>query len=158
MAMTFSSAFSLTLKGTITPADTLAGATYHIGWSGQTFTVPATANAIISRALVTTTGGLPWEPDVNTYNSVTKTDPDGVTVAIDTLYAIALYNTDATNSVTFVCANIDSGNYAGTLKPGGISVIFFPSTGVAIGATSTITLTASAGTPTVHGLLIGEYA
>lgn len=155
--MVFSKQFSLTLQGTVTPADTLSGGSYFIGWNGTTFTIPAAADCILSRALACSTTPRAWEPDVNTFNSVTLKDADGVTVALDTVYAIGLYNTDATNTVTFVCAGIDSGNYAGTLAPGGVSLIFFPSAGVALTSSSTITFTAAAGTPTVNAFLIGAY-
>ena len=155
--MNFATKFLLTLKGTVSPADPLSGEAYYLGWNGQSFTVPSDANAVITRTLSCASTARTWEPDINRFNSVTLPDADGVIVAMNKLYVIALYNKDATYAVNFVCANIDAGNYAGTLRPGGMSLIFYPA-GLTIGSTSTISLTAPSGSPNVDGFLMGRYA
>lgn len=159
--MNFTKKFLLTLKGTVTPADPLSGEAYYLGWNGYSFTIPAEANAVITRTLGCSTTGRVWEPDINSFNGVTQPDADGITVSLNRLYVLALQNKDTTHSVNFVCANMDAGNHAGTLRPGGISIIFYPNVGVTngitIGSTSTITLTASSGAPNVDGFIIGRY-
>lgn len=155
--MQFTKKFLLTLKGTVTPADPLSGEAYYLGWNGQSFTIPADANSVITRTLGCTTSARVWEPDVNTFNGVTLPDADGATVSMNKLYALALYNKDTTHAVNFVCANMDSANHSGTLRPGGLSVIFYPGLGITLGSSSTITLTAATGSPNVDGFLMGRY-
>ena len=72
-----------------------------------------------------------------------------------TLYAIGIRNVDDTLSAEFVCANMDSGNSAGTVQPGGVYTMVFPS-GVSLGSTSTISITGLSGTPSVEIVLIGS--
>ena len=156
--MTFNSVFTLNLYADITPGDSLSTGSYRLGFPSTSFTVPADADVIITRTLSTATGGKVYEPDTNTHDGTAAKDPDGTTVSLDRAYTIALRNTDATNGVTFLCANMDSGSWSGTLNPvSGIAIAHWPS-GVTLGATSTITLTSPAGTPSVDLFLIGRAA
>lgn len=156
--MTLRNTFTLNLYSDITPGDSLSSGSYRLGFASTSFTVPADADVIITRSLSTATGGKVYEPDTNTHDGTAAKDPDGVTVGLDRAYTIALRNADATNGVTFVCANMDSGNWAGTLNPvAGLAIAHWPS-GVTLGATSTITFTSTAGTPTVDLFLIGRSA
>jgi len=154
--MTLNAVFTLNLYADITPGDSLSSGSYRLGFPSTSFTIPADADVIITRSLTTAVGGKIYEPDVNTHDSVVGKDSDGVTVGLDRVYTIALRNADATNGVTFLCANMDSGSWSGTLNPvSGLAIAHWPS-GVTVGATSTITLTSLAGTPTVDLFLIGR--
>lgn len=154
--MTITTLLQMDAYARITPADPLSGQTYQIGIQGETFTIPSDADLVISRQLTTASGSQQtYEPDVNNWNSEgVVADPDGGVVDMATLYLMVLRNPHASLSATFVCANMDSGNSAGTLQPTGFAAFFFPS-GISLGATSTVGLTGVAGTPIIDVLLIG---
>lgn len=154
--MNITTQLQLTAYANITPADALSANTYTIGIPGEAFTIPTAADLVISRQLTTASGsGRAYEPDINNWNAEgAVADPDGVTVAMATLHLLVLRNPHATLTATYVCANMDAGNSAGTLDPGGMATFFFPA-GVSLGATSTVTITGVAGTPTIDLVAIG---
>ena len=154
--MTISTSGQLTLKADVTPADAGATGKYTIGPNGQSLSIPADADMVYSAALTLASGvGKVYEPDVHTYDSVALLSPDGLAVSVDTLYAIVLYNTDATVSATFTSANFGTTAWAGTLQPGATAMLWFPA-GLTIGATSTITVTGQSGAPVVRVTCIGK--
>jgi len=157
MAMTVSFSGQITLKGAVTPADPWAGTgSYTLGPNGQSITIPADVDMCYTADMVLASGsGKNYEPDTHTFDSTAIDDPDGNAVAVDTLYAIVLYNTHATLSATFVATNMGSVGWAGTLQPGAYAVMHYPA-GLTVGATAQIALTGLSGTPTIRAIVFGR--
>jgi hypothetical protein len=155
--MNITAAANITAFADVTPADALASQIYRLGFSGATMTIPSSADLVVTRAIVCANGSAKvLEPDTNTLDGegTPPKNPDGETVALATVYALVIQNSDAALSATYSSANFGSVTVAGTLQPGAICVHHFPA-GLAIGASTTLSLTGLSGTPTVNVLMIG---
>ncbi len=128
-----------------------------LGFNNAEFTVPTAADQCITRTVTCTTGAEVYEPDINSYDSEgTQANVDGGSVSMDTAYAVALQNNDASINVTY-SFHSDLGSHGGTLTPGE-TISFINVTGWTLTASSTITLTAASGSPTVDIVVIGKNA
>lgn len=153
--MNITASASINIYADITPADALASNIYRIGFSGTPLTIPGAADLIYSRAITCANGSAKvLEPDINRLDGEANPpkNPDGETVALATVYAMVLQNADNALSATYATANM--GGEAGRLQPGSIVIHHFPA-GLAIGATSTLSITGVSGTPVVNVLFIG---
>jgi len=156
--MNISASAALTLKAVVTPADQWASSTYNLGPDNQIITIPSEADVIVTAQLATASGvSRDYEPDVHTWNSTAMLDPDGQSVSLDTVYAVVLYNEDASLSAEFLATNFGSQPWAGLLQAGAYAFINFPS-GLTVGSTATIGITGLSGTPNVRIVLIGAAA
>lgn len=150
--MTLSHLMKLTMASTITPGDAASVGSYDIGLKAQSFTIPAAADVVISRALTLTSGvGKVFEPDTNVYDGGTAgTDPDGGVVALTKCYGVLIENTHATLEMSVVTANFDGVELSATIPPGGVLLLGPFETPTTIGATTTFTLTGLSGATTCN--------
>lgn len=153
--MTISTTSQLSLKAAVTPADSWGASTYDIGPNGEAITIPTDADLVTSITVTTTSGiGKVYEPDIHAFDTTAYTDPDGGVVAMATIYALVLQNTHATLTATYAATAMGTVGPGGDLQPLAYAVHHWPA-GLALGATSLLTITGVSGTPTVKILCIG---